>query len=95
MSAMRRAVRWAWVIAAIGVGALSLAAVIGVVVRRPDPALAPALAQRQADSARGAYIAVLGDCAFCHTKGGGQPFAGGLFVTEPGVRGVAEPLFAG
>jgi mono/diheme cytochrome c family protein len=83
MSAMRRAVRWAWVIAAIGVGALSLAAVIGIVVLRPDPALAPALAQRQADSTRGAYIAVLGDCAFCHTKGGGQPFAGGLKLSTP------------
>jgi len=32
---------------------------------------------------KGAYIAVLGDCAACHTVPGGKPFAGGLPVTSP------------
>jgi mono/diheme cytochrome c family protein len=32
---------------------------------------------------RGRYLAVLGDCAGCHTAPGGQPFAGGLALTTP------------
>jgi mono/diheme cytochrome c family protein len=83
MSAIRRTVHRPWVIAAIGLCALSLAAVIAIVERRPDPALATTIAQKQADSTRGAYIAVLGDCAFCHTKAGGQAFAGGLKLATP------------
>jgi mono/diheme cytochrome c family protein len=50
------------------------------------PALAPALAQdQQAAGAveRGRYLAILGDCAACHTKPGGKPFAGGLVIETP------------
>jgi mono/diheme cytochrome c family protein len=32
---------------------------------------------------RGRYLAVLGDCAGCHTAPGGQPFAGGLALKTP------------
>jgi mono/diheme cytochrome c family protein len=32
---------------------------------------------------RGRYLAVLGDCAACHTAPGGQPFAGGLALQTP------------
>jgi mono/diheme cytochrome c family protein len=32
---------------------------------------------------RGRYLAVLGDCAACHTAPGGQPFAGGLGLQTP------------
>ena len=32
---------------------------------------------------RGRYLAVLGDCAGCHTALGGQPFAGGLALQTP------------
>jgi mono/diheme cytochrome c family protein len=32
---------------------------------------------------RGRYLAVLGDCAACHTAPGGQPFAGGLALETP------------
>lgn len=32
---------------------------------------------------RGHYLAILGDCAACHTKPGGQPFAGGLALQTP------------
>ena len=49
----------------------------------PDPAISPALAQRTPDAARGEYIAVLGDCAFCHTKAGGPSYAGGLALSSP------------
>src|ERR1700733_4660345 len=32
---------------------------------------------------RGRYLAVLSDCAACHTAPGGQPFAGGLALQTP------------
>ena len=32
---------------------------------------------------RGRYLAVLGDCAACHTAPGGHPFAGGLALETP------------
>jgi mono/diheme cytochrome c family protein len=32
---------------------------------------------------RGRYLAVLGDCGACHTRPGGQPFAGGLALQTP------------
>jgi mono/diheme cytochrome c family protein len=32
---------------------------------------------------RGAYVAVLADCAACHTAAGGKPFAGGLPIATP------------
>jgi mono/diheme cytochrome c family protein len=32
---------------------------------------------------RGRYLAILGDCAACHSKPGGQPFAGGLALQTP------------
>lgn len=33
--------------------------------------------------ARGRYLAVAGDCVSCHTRAGGQPFAGGLGLRTP------------
>jgi mono/diheme cytochrome c family protein len=32
---------------------------------------------------RGRYLAILGDCAGCHTRPGGEPFAGGLTLATP------------
>lgn len=32
---------------------------------------------------RGRYLAILGDCAGCHSRPGGKPFAGGLTLTTP------------
>lgn len=32
---------------------------------------------------QGSYVAVLGDCAACHTGPGGKPFAGGLPIATP------------
>ncbi len=42
----------------------------------PGP-ITPALVQQ------GAYVAVEGDCAACHTAPGGKPFAGGLPIDTP------------
>ncbi len=42
----------------------------------PDP-------QDFAQIAHGRYVAVLGDCAACHTNPGGPPFAGGLAIETP------------
>jgi mono/diheme cytochrome c family protein len=72
-----------WIIASIATGALIVIAVAVIVTRLPDPALTSDLAQRQPDATRGAYIAVLGDCAFCHTSPQGQAFAGGLKIATP------------
>jgi mono/diheme cytochrome c family protein len=41
---------------------------------------------------RGRYLAVLGDCAGCHTAPGGQPFAGGLALQTPFGRIVAPNI---
>lgn len=40
-------------------------------------------AQAQDAVARGRYLAILGDCAGCHTQPGGRSFAGGLSFTAP------------
>lgn len=39
--------------------------------------------QRADQIEHGRYLAVLGDCAGCHTKPGGQPFAGGEALETP------------
>jgi mono/diheme cytochrome c family protein len=41
---------------------------------------------------RGRYIAVLGDCAGCHTESGAKPFAGGLSLETPFGRLVAPNI---
>jgi mono/diheme cytochrome c family protein len=41
---------------------------------------------------RGRYLAVLGDCAACHTAPGGQPFAGGLALQTPFGKLVAPNI---
>jgi mono/diheme cytochrome c family protein len=44
----------------------------------------PAEAQSNDDRVkRGAYLATAGDCYACHTKPGGQPFAGGRSIQTP------------
>jgi mono/diheme cytochrome c family protein len=78
-----RVVRNRWVIAGLVVIAAAAAAIIALVRHLPDPAIAATLTQRQPDVKHGEYIAVLGDCAFCHTRPGGQQFAGGLALATP------------
>ena len=43
----------------------------------------PGAASSAAQVARGHYLVQAGDCEFCHTKAGGQPFAGGRSVPTP------------
>ena len=33
--------------------------------------------------AKGAYLARMGDCVACHSKPGGKPYAGGLYINTP------------
>jgi mono/diheme cytochrome c family protein len=62
------------------------AGLAAIALHRSDPDISPALAQRQPDVAHGAYVAVLGDCAACHTAVTSQPLAGGVaFRTSIGV----------
>jgi mono/diheme cytochrome c family protein len=66
---------------------LPVLAVAGVVAMVgfsvPDPAMSPSLAARQPDREHGAYLALVGDCAACHTAAAGKPFAGGLPLPSP------------
>lgn len=51
-----------------------------------DRAFEQATPDTVADAAlirRGAYLALLGDCAACHSTKGGKPFAGGLSIATP------------
>jgi mono/diheme cytochrome c family protein len=41
---------------------------------------------------RGRYLAVLGDCAACHTAPGGQPYGGGLALQTPFGKLVAPNI---
>jgi mono/diheme cytochrome c family protein len=72
-----------WIAAPLLVVLLGGAAAAAVALHVPDPLIAPELAQRQPDVARGAYVAILGDCVACHTAPGGKPFAGGLPFKTP------------
>ncbi|MGR4863953.1 c-type cytochrome [Caulobacter sp. LARHSG274] len=65
-------------------GGLALAAIVilASACGRRTPDLAPATASPE-QVARGRYLAVAGDCAACHTRPGGAPFAGGRAVLTP------------
>jgi mono/diheme cytochrome c family protein len=80
---MSRPTRNRWLIAGLALIVAATVVVLPVAHHVPDPAISPALAQRTPDAARGEYIAVLGDCAFCHTKAGGPSYAGGLALSSP------------
>jgi mono/diheme cytochrome c family protein len=68
---------------------LSLLAFAGWVVamnlrgEEPLPAKAETLDSSAAVVARGAYLALAGNCAGCHTARGGQPYAGGRAIDTP------------
>src|ERR1700689_3845008 len=80
---MSRTARISWLIAALALIVAATALVYAVVHHVPEPVLSPALARRTPDATRGEYIAVLGDCAFCHTRAGGPSYAGGLALSTP------------
>jgi mono/diheme cytochrome c family protein len=75
-------VRKPWAITLLIVAA-AMAAALVIAIHVPDPGISAALAQRQPDADHGQYIYVLGDCAACHTKPGGQTLAGGLALVTP------------
>ena len=74
-------------------GLMALAGLLAVVVVAGSAAVWLANTQREilaelpASSAstpeRGAYLALVGNCAGCHTERGGQPYAGGLGMDTP------------
>ena len=80
---MSRASRISRLIVALTLIVAATVAVCAIVYHIPDPGISPALAQRTPDVARGEYIAVLGDCAFCHTRADGASYAGGRALSTP------------
>lgn len=80
-----RAVAWA----AVGLIGLALCAAVAVLEGRPGttpepPAAAAAPMPIDAQAvARGAYLARAGNCAACHSRRGGAPYAGGKGLATP------------
>ena len=74
--------RRSWALAALAL-VVAAAAILVLVFHVPNPGISPLLAQRKPDVEHGKYVAVLGDCAACHTAAGGQPFAGGVPFSTP------------
>jgi mono/diheme cytochrome c family protein len=74
--------RRSWALAALAL-VFAAAAILVLVFHVPNPGISPLLAQRKPDVEHGKYVAVLGDCAACHTAAGGQPFAGGVPFSTP------------
>lgn len=74
--------RRSWALAAVAL-VVAAAAILVLVFHVPNPGISPLLAQRKPDVEHGKYVAVLGDCAACHTAAGGQPFAGGVPFSTP------------
>ena len=75
--------RRSWALAALAL-VVAAAAILVLVFHVPNPGISPLLAQRLGRMREhGKYVAVLGDCAACHTAAGGQPFAGGVPFSTP------------
>jgi mono/diheme cytochrome c family protein len=74
--------RRSWALAALAL-VVAAAAILVLVFHVPNPGISPLLAQRKPDVEHGKYVAVLGDCAACHTAAGAQPFAGGVPFSTP------------
>ncbi len=71
-----------WAVAAHAL-VVAVAAILAFALHVPKPEISPLLAQRKPDVEHGKYVAVVGDCAACHTAAGGQPFAGGVSFSTP------------
>lgn len=61
---------------------ISLLAVIVVPVKRSGPATVLPLRYKPTEE-QGRYVALLADCAACHTAPGGEPYAGGREIVSP------------
>ena len=55
----------------------------GFVLQRDDVADPAPLAQYAASVEQGRYLALIGNCASCHTAPGGKPYAGGVEFQTP------------
>ena len=74
--------RRSWAVAALAL-VVAVVAILVFALHVPNPGISPLLAQRKPDVEHGKYVAVVGDCAACHTAAGGQPFAGGVPFSTP------------
>ena len=83
MSVIESVLRRPWILAVEALIVVAAAVVVTIAIRVPDPKISAGLAERKPDVAHGAYIAVLGDCAACHTVAGGKSLAGGLGFATP------------
>jgi mono/diheme cytochrome c family protein len=72
-----------WAATLLTILVIGAGVVIAIARHVPDPSVSPAIASRTPDAAHGAYVAILGDCAACHTVAGGKPLAGGLAFNTP------------
>jgi mono/diheme cytochrome c family protein len=78
--------RRTWVRIVLGVLVIALVGLgigLAIVLPAPLPRISPQLAARTPSVTHGAYLAIAGDCAACHTRPGGPAFAGGLPLNTP------------
>lgn len=78
--------RWARALIVLVAGALSALAGLWIMNTRGEQPVdepSPAFAATAAQIERGAYLALAGNCAACHTARGGAPYAGGQAIDTP------------
>ncbi len=79
----RRAVRGALALAVLLAAGAALVAWLNVRDEEPLAGDAAAFVATPQQVARGAYLAIAGNCAACHTDRGGAPLAGGKGIATP------------
>jgi mono/diheme cytochrome c family protein len=82
---MTRAKKWWWGVIVLAALAVTIS-VVRLARHQPRSSNAAFLGRDQSLDAtikRGEYLARIGDCIACHTKHGGQAFAGGLALPTP------------
>jgi mono/diheme cytochrome c family protein len=83
MNGLERLLRRPWAASLVTALAVGAGVVVAMARHVPDPGLSSAIASRTPDARHGAYVAILGDCAACHTAAGGKPLAGGRAFNTP------------
>jgi mono/diheme cytochrome c family protein len=83
LSRLKRLIRHPVVIALLLGIAIVASFCAFVAVPTPNPEISPGITERQPDIAHGQYVAVLGDCAACHTAPKGEKLAGGVPFPTP------------
>ncbi|MCZ2495322.1 c-type cytochrome [Xylophilus sp. Kf1] len=82
-SRSRVAVRLAWLLLWVGAGLVVLVWWLNRIDEVPLPTVPIVFAPTTEQKARGAYLALAGNCAGCHTAPGGASYAGGRAITTP------------